>query len=107
MSLVGSRPPLPTEVARGCGRELARLNVLPGLTCLWQIKGRFELPFQEQVLLDLEYIAQQTLWLDLEILLMKIPVVLLLEETPKVGTRSFGQAQVPPNCVQGNDISGL
>ncbi len=76
MSLVGPRPPLPHEVARYSCRELGRLRVVPGLTCLWQVKGRSELPFQEQVRLDLDYIAQQGLWLDLKILFATIPAVL-------------------------------
>jgi exopolysaccharide biosynthesis polyprenyl glycosylphosphotransferase len=79
MSLVGPRPLPVDEVARF--DDLAhrrRLSVKPGITCLWQISGRNNIrDFQEWVRLDLEYIDNWSLWLDLRILLRTIPVVLL------------------------------
>jgi lipopolysaccharide/colanic/teichoic acid biosynthesis glycosyltransferase len=69
MSLVGPRPPLPREVMHYEPRHLQRLAVTPGLTGLWQVRGRSELPFEEMVSLDLEYIERWSLWLDLAILL--------------------------------------
>ena len=54
-----------------------RLEVTPGLTCFWQIGGRSEIDFPEQVRLDLQYIESQSLWLDLKILLRTVPAVLL------------------------------
>ena len=77
MSLVGPRPPLPREVEHYDSHELRRLDVVPGLTCLWQVKGRSDLTFEEQVELDLEYIRNQSLALDVKILLMTIPAVLM------------------------------
>jgi exopolysaccharide biosynthesis polyprenyl glycosylphosphotransferase len=78
MSLVGPRP-LPVDEIRRIN-DLAhrrRLSVKPGLTCLWQISGRNEVAsFKEWVRLDLEYIDNWSLWLDLKILLKTIPVVL-------------------------------
>ncbi|RME95134.1 MAG: sugar transferase [Verrucomicrobia bacterium] len=78
MSLVGPRPLPVSEVARF--DDLAhrrRLSVKPGLTCLWQISGRNDLKdFKEWVRLDLEYIDNWSLWLDIKILLRTIPVVL-------------------------------
>ncbi|PAW77450.1 MAG: exopolysaccharide biosynthesis polyprenyl glycosylphosphotransferase [Pedosphaera sp. Tous-C6FEB] len=78
MSLVGPRP-LPVDEIRRIN-DLAhrrRLSVKPGLTCLWQISGRNEVSsFKEWVRLDLEYIDNWSLWLDLKILLKTIPVVL-------------------------------
>jgi lipopolysaccharide/colanic/teichoic acid biosynthesis glycosyltransferase len=76
MSLVGPRPPLPSEVANYNERHLQRLSVLPGLTCLWQVSGRAELPFEEQVRLDLEYISRRSLALDLSLLIRTIPAVI-------------------------------
>lgn len=79
MSLVGPRPLPVDEVARF--DDLAhrrRLSVKPGLTCLWQISGRSDLcDFREWVRLDLEYIDNWSLWLDLKILFMTVPVVML------------------------------
>jgi len=76
MSLVGPRPPLPSEVARYTAVQSRRLEVTPGLTCLWQVRGRSLLPFDRQVALDIEYIDGQSIWLDLKILLRTIPAVL-------------------------------
>jgi lipopolysaccharide/colanic/teichoic acid biosynthesis glycosyltransferase len=77
MSLVGPRPPVPREVAMYTPADRRRLEVTPGLTCFWQIGGRSEIDFPEQVQLDVQYIESQSLWLDLKILLKTIPAVLL------------------------------
>lgn len=53
-----------------------RLNALPGLTCLWQISGRGDLPFSKQVQLDVHYIENQSLFMDVLILIKTIPAVL-------------------------------
>lgn len=76
MSLVGPRPPLPSEVKTYTIEERKRLNVTPGITCLWQVSGRSELPFQEQMALDKEYIASRSAWKDFVILLKTIPAIL-------------------------------
>jgi exopolysaccharide biosynthesis polyprenyl glycosylphosphotransferase len=76
MSLVGPRPPLPAEVERYEDWQLGRLRALPGITGLWQVCGRSEVPFDEMVRLDLEYIRRRSLALDVEILLRTIPAVL-------------------------------
>ena len=76
MSLVGPRPPLPSEVALYSLEDRKRLNVKPGITCLWQIKGRSDIPFKEQVKLDKEYIRSQSLWKDLLILIRTVPAIL-------------------------------
>jgi exopolysaccharide biosynthesis polyprenyl glycosylphosphotransferase len=76
MSLVGPRPPLPSEVAQYEEWEKGRLEVRPGMTGLWQVRGRSELDFDEMVLLDLYYIENWSLRLDLQILLKTIPAVL-------------------------------
>ena len=68
MSLVGPRPPLPAEVARYDSEVSRRLLVTPGLTGLWQISGRSDLPWEEAVRLDLRYVENWSLALDLQIL---------------------------------------
>jgi exopolysaccharide biosynthesis polyprenyl glycosylphosphotransferase len=68
MSLVGPRPPLPTEVARYDTSVSRRLLVKPGLTGLWQISGRSDLPWEEAVRLDLRYVENWSLALDVQIL---------------------------------------
>jgi exopolysaccharide biosynthesis polyprenyl glycosylphosphotransferase len=77
MSLVGPRPPLPQEVARYERWQRRRLSMKPGLTCLWQVSGRNQVSFQDWMKLDLSYIDNWSLLLDLKILLKTIPVVLL------------------------------
>jgi lipopolysaccharide/colanic/teichoic acid biosynthesis glycosyltransferase len=77
LSIVGPRPPVPKEVAQYTLEERKRLHVKPGLTCFWQIQGRSDIPFKDQVKLDLQYIASRSLWLDLWITLKTIPAVLL------------------------------
>lgn len=78
MSLVGPRPlPLYETANFGDISQRRRMSVRPGLTCLWQVRGRNTISnFQDWVRLDLEYIDRWTLWLDIEILLRTIPVVL-------------------------------
>lgn len=76
MSLVGPRPPLPSEVAKYTPYQRRRLQVTPGITCTWQVSGRSDIPFNQQVELDLEYIARQSLWYDLTLLIRTIPAVI-------------------------------
>jgi exopolysaccharide biosynthesis polyprenyl glycosylphosphotransferase len=77
MSLVGPRPPVPGEVSLYTAHERQRLAVKPGITCIWQVSGRSDIPFNEQVLMDIEYIRRRSLWLDISLLLRTIPAVLL------------------------------
>ena len=76
MSLVGPRPVPPYEVAEYRGRDAERLAAVPGITGLWQVNGRGEVPFAEMIRMDREYVHRQSLWLDFTILLATIPVVL-------------------------------
>jgi lipopolysaccharide/colanic/teichoic acid biosynthesis glycosyltransferase len=76
MSLVGPRPPVPSEVNLYSDRDHRRLHVQPGITCIWQVSGRGDLPFTEQVRLDLEYIQNRSLLLDLKLLLWTLPAVI-------------------------------
>ncbi|MCP5520994.1 MAG: sugar transferase [Verrucomicrobiales bacterium] len=77
MSLVGPRPPLTTEVEHYALFDRKRLSIRPGITCLWQVNGRNNVPFARWMELDREYIDNWSIWLDLKILLRTIPVVLL------------------------------
>ena len=68
MSLVGPRPPLPTEVAGYSADEIRRLRVRPGMTGLWQVSGRSDLTWEESLRLDLRYVDNWSMSLDLSIL---------------------------------------
>ena len=76
MSLVGPRPAFPNELARYESWHRRKLSIKPGITCLWQVKGRNKInDFNEWARLDLEYIDNWSLWLDVKILLKTIPSV--------------------------------
>lgn len=77
MSLVGPRPPVPYEVSQYDFYQLGRLGAVPGITGLQQVSGRSDLEFKRWVELDLQYIAEQSFWKDIEILLKTLPAVLL------------------------------
>ena len=76
MSLVGPRPPVPPEVQTYSLGERRRLDVKPGITCIWQVSGRSQLTFQQQVELDVTYIESQSIRGDLKLLLKTVPAVL-------------------------------
>jgi lipopolysaccharide/colanic/teichoic acid biosynthesis glycosyltransferase len=75
MSLVGPRPPLEYEVQLYSAHDFQRLEVMPGMTGMWQIKGRDSVDFSTMVELDLEYIRRQSLLLDLGIVLATVPAL--------------------------------
>lgn len=77
MSLVGPRPHVHREVDQYTLTDRKRLDVVPGITCIWQISGRADIAFPEQLELDLAYIESQSLWTDIKILFKTIPAVLL------------------------------
>lgn len=76
MSLIGPRPPIPSEVLRYEPWQRRRLLAVPGITGLWQVSGRSELSFEEMVELDFEYIQRWSLWLDLRIAVRTVLTVL-------------------------------
>jgi len=76
MTLVGPRPPLESEVKRYETWQLRRLAVKPGLTCIWQVNGRADVPFIDWVRMDLRYINNQCLLADL-VLLARTPTAVL------------------------------
>ena len=75
MSIVGPRAPLSEEVESYSSRQRRRLSVKPGITCLWQVSGRSEIDFQRWMDLDLQYIDNWSLRLDLSIMVKTIPAV--------------------------------
>lgn len=76
MALVGPRPPVPREVAQYTLADRRRLDVTPGLTCIWQVSGRGNIPFPQQVEMDVDYIERRGTWLDVKLMLNTIPAVL-------------------------------
>lgn len=77
MSIVGPRPPIPAEVARYARWQMRRLSMRPGLTCIWQVSGRNNIvDFDTWMKLDLEYIDNWSLFLDLKLIARTVPVVL-------------------------------
>jgi lipopolysaccharide/colanic/teichoic acid biosynthesis glycosyltransferase len=72
MSIVGPRPPLPSEVENYCDRLRRRLLVKPGLTGLWQVSGRSQLPWEEAVRLDLYYVENWSPTMDATILMRTV-----------------------------------
>lgn len=76
MSLVGPRPPIPYEVGLYQPWHLKRLDTLPGITGLWQVRGRSRVTFDHMVHMDIEYIEHQSFWYDVKLILLTIPAVL-------------------------------
>ncbi len=81
MSLVGPRP-LPCAEAEACvGWQRQRLDVMPGLTCIWQVWGRSRVTFAEWVRMDVQYIRSRSVWQDLKLLALTVPAVVLRKGT--------------------------
>lgn len=76
MSLVGPRPALLSEVERYRLQDRERLAVTPGLTCIWQVNGRSEVPFPQQLQMDLDYIRSAGLWADVKLIAKTLPAVI-------------------------------
>jgi exopolysaccharide biosynthesis WecB/TagA/CpsF family protein len=76
MSLVGPRPPIPYEVMQYSAYQRQRLAIEPGITCIWQVSGRSDIPFPQQVEMDLDYIHDQSFYLDFELLFKTVPAVI-------------------------------
>jgi lipopolysaccharide/colanic/teichoic acid biosynthesis glycosyltransferase len=76
MSLVGPRPAIPYETEMYRDWHYERLHAVPGMTGLWQVKGRGDLGFDDMVKLDVEYVKIQSFWQDIKILFGTVPAVL-------------------------------
>jgi lipopolysaccharide/colanic/teichoic acid biosynthesis glycosyltransferase len=77
MSLVGPRPLPVDESDACCGWHRRRFDVIPGITCTWQVKGRSKVTFSEWMRMDAAYVRSLSLWTDLKLLLLTVPAVLL------------------------------
>jgi lipopolysaccharide/colanic/teichoic acid biosynthesis glycosyltransferase len=75
MSLVGPRPLIVSEAASVTGWALTRTDLAPGITGLWQVLGRTNIPFEEMVKLDYLYVTNWSMWGDIKLLLQTFPVV--------------------------------
>ena len=82
MSVVGPRPPLPSEVRQYQRWQRRRLSMKPGITCIWQISGRNEIDFDRWMELDLQYIDEWSLWNDVRICVKTIPAVIWEPRSP-------------------------
>ena len=76
MSLVGPRPPLPYEYEDYTDWDIKRLDGIPGITGLWQVNGKNTIPFEEMIKLDIHYLKDWSLWLDIKIIFRTIPAML-------------------------------
>ena len=77
MSLVGPRPDLPYVVEFYTSHEWLRLSGKPGVTGTWQVYGRSKVSFQEMIEMDITYLQRQSLWLDIKLIVLTVPVMLL------------------------------
>ena len=75
MSLVGPRPPIPSEVVEYNDYQMQRLLVKPGLTCIWQVSGRNNVGFEEWIDMDLHYIENRNIFMDLKLIFMTVSVL--------------------------------
>ena len=75
MSLVGPRPPLLEEVEQYTSYERQRLSVTPGLTCYWQVSGRSNLGFEQWIELDLKYVSERNLLVDIKLIVKTVFVL--------------------------------
>ncbi len=76
MSLVGPRPLIGSEDEQVSGWERTRLDLAPGVTGMWQVLGRTDIPFREMLKLDCLYVTNWSLWLDVKLIVRTIPAVL-------------------------------
>ncbi|MCW4042207.1 MAG: sugar transferase, partial [Candidatus Bathyarchaeota archaeon] len=75
LSLVGPRPPIEYEIEEYLDWQKTRLSVTQGLTGMWQIFGRSQLPFDKSCFLDIYYAENQSLWMDLHLLALTLPTI--------------------------------
>jgi exopolysaccharide production protein ExoY len=111
MSLVGPRPCTPFEFELFSERYKQRCGAPPGLTGLWQISGKNKTTFEEMVDLDLKYVREKSLWLDLKIMALTIPAILKLiwemKILPKLGMRPVEKTAAPSAALPGKAAGTL
>lgn len=101
MSLVGPRPCLPSEYDRYLPWQRERFNTLPGLTGLWQVSGKNKTTFNEMIHLDIHYARNKSLWLDLNIMLKTVPVLIIQVLETRRGMKRISA----PRSTEGGDLS--
>ncbi len=77
MSLVGPRPLIAEEDKNVNGWARGRLDLTPGITGVWQVMGRTQIPFEQMIMLDYLYVANWSVWTDIKLMLQTVPVVLM------------------------------
>lgn len=92
MSLVGPRPAIPYEIREYQLWHKQRLDVTPGITGLWQVSGKNKLSFKKMIRLDLQYVKEQSIWLDV-VILAKTPQVVLLQAWEQIKDKITGLGQ--------------
>ncbi len=97
MSIVGPRPTVAAQVERYSDEQRRRLEARPGITGLAQVGGRASIPWSQRIAIDIEYVDRWSLWLDLEILLRTIAVVVRRDDTYRGETGGF---DLPPSNVE-------
>lgn len=104
MSFVGPRPCLPSEYNRHLPWQKERFHTLPGLTGLWQVSGKNRTTFKEMIDLDIQYVRERSLWLDLKIILKTIPAVMAeVRDMP----RPRRQPRLPHNLIVPHSNPGV
>lgn len=102
MSLVGPRPCTPFEFELFQPRHKRRCAAPPGLTGLWQVSGKNRTTFEEQINLDLHYVANKSLWMDLKIIALTVPAIITLVWEMKIRpAKSSAPANVTPLPLKG------
>ncbi|MDW8307961.1 MAG: sugar transferase [Verrucomicrobiales bacterium] len=91
MSLVGPRPCMPYEFEQYLPWQMERFNAMPGLTGLWQVSGKNRTTFNEMIRLDIQYARNQSLWLDLKIILKTVPALILQMRDQRAGRKALAQ----------------
>jgi len=104
MSIVGPRPPIPSEVRQYKRWQRRRLSMKPGITCIWQISGRNDIDFERWMELDLQYIDEWSLWGDIEIFFKTIPAVLSSRGTAKTTMSRTSSSSVRPSCATVHEL---
>lgn len=104
MSLVGPRPCIPYEYEKYLPWQRERFNAAPGLTGLWQVNGKNKTTFNEMIRLDINYVRNKTLWLDLKIIFKTIPAVINQMKSTRrpEAPKSFPNAVSRPSVILAN-----
>jgi len=104
MSIVGPRPCVPYEYEKYLPRHRGRCGTLPGLTGMWQVNGKNKTTFEEMIDLDLYYVQNKSLWLDMSIIVRTIPAVLIQTVEMNRKKRKAAQAAAVASAPQAGSL---